>query len=376
MIFKIALVLICALALPAQAQVQQARGKATITYQGAVGSADDKARASMAAQLKAIEIYYAEAGESESENFDGVREKIIANPDRYILESTILAEQDIPDRKQIITSVRISLNVAALRNLVRSGSAVGTARSADKSQLAFVFVSREVASVKSFDDRVYKRIEETAKGQVAGSRSETGVEGESLGRGQIRTNTSVISRGDVSASLARSVETGGSTLKRASDSTYRLIPSANLNQVFTATFTRAGFRVLDAAFVEPATGGLFKVSRVEDDYRSGNDLPSATLQAIASGMRQARVPYVALGTLDVGAADKDPTTGLMRVAVTVNARIFDVTQPIPEVRASVGPVLYSGVGPSEGEARGNALQQAAGNAARELASQVTAQRVQ
>ena len=62
---------------------------------------------------------------------------------------------------------------------------------------------------------------------------------------------------------------------------------------------------------------------------------------------------------------------MQRVAVTVNARVLDVTQTIPDTIASVGPVQYAGVGPTEGEARTNALKLAANNAARELTSQLT-----
>ncbi len=370
------LVLLAAFAFSAVAQVQQARGKASVTYQGRSANADDKARALQAAQLKAVEFYYAEAGESESENFDTVRDKILSNPDRYILESTVLGEEDNPDKKQFTTAVRIALNVANLRNLMKSNSAVAKAGAGEKSPLAFVFVSRQVASVKSFDDRVFKRVDESVKVGAAGSTSQTSAEGESLRGGQIKTNASTASRADVSVNRTRTLETGGSTVKRSSEATYRLIPSANLNQVFSSTFTRAGFSVKDAAFIEPLTNGQFKVANVEADYQTGNDLKSTTLQAIASGMRAAHVPYVALGTLDVGAADQDPATGLVRVSVTVNAKIFDVTQTIPDTKASVGPVQYAGVGPSEDEARGNALKLAAGNAARELTSQVTAQRVQ
>jgi hypothetical protein len=108
----------------ALAQVQQAKGKASVTYQGWSASADDKAKATMAAQLKAIEFYYAEAGQSEAENFDAIREKIIAAPDRYILDSTILAEEENKDKKQYTVTVRVALNVANLRNAVKSNSAV------------------------------------------------------------------------------------------------------------------------------------------------------------------------------------------------------------------------------------------------------------
>ncbi len=373
--FIIAVVLAC-VAVSSMAQVQQARGKASVTYQGKAASADDKAKATQAAQLKAVEYYYAEAGESESENFDAVREKILANPDRYILESTVLGEEDTPDKRQYTVAVRVSLNVANLRNLVKSNSAVAKAGAAEKSQLVFVFVSREVASVKSFDDRVYKRVDQSVTVNAQGSSSNKGSEGESVRGNQVSTNESTSAKADFSANRTRTIETGGSTVQRASEAAYRLYPSANLNVVFTGMFARAGFEVIEAGMAEPATGGRFSVAKVEEDYQTGNDLKSATLQSIAAGMRTAGVPYVALGTLDISAPGKDPATGLVRVGVTVNAKVYNVAKAIPSTQAAVGPVQYAGVGPDEDSARGNALKLAANTAARELTSQLTAKGIQ
>ena len=353
------------------AQVQQARGKASVTYQGQQASPEDRSRANMAAQLKAVEFYYAEAGQSEAENFDAVRDKIKADPDRFILESTTLAEEDDPGRKQLTVSVRVSLNVANLRNLVKSNSAVVKGGSAGRSPLAFIFVSRQVDSVKSFDDRVYKRVDESDKVRANANVSEKTVEGESIRRNQIGTNTSVASKASASYERSASVETGGSTTRRSAESTWRILPSANLAQVFASNFSKAGFKVSEAAMVEPYTGGHFKVAAVEADYKSGMDLQSSTLQSMVQGMRTAQIPFIALGTLDVGMADKDPATGLVRVGVTVNAKMLDIAQTIPDTIAAVGPVLYAGVGPTEDEARASALRLAANNAARDLTSQIT-----
>src|SRR5690606_12931879 len=93
-------------------------------------------------------------------------------------------------------------------------------------------------------------------------------------------------------------------------------------------------------------------------------------RSIAAGMREAGVPYIALGTLDVGLAEKDPQTGLMRVSVTVNAKVWDVSKAIPRTRVAVGPVSFAGVGPTEDEARGTALNSAASNTAQELSSRM------
>lgn len=355
----------------ALAQVQQARGKATVTYEGWSISRDDKARALSAAQLKAVEFYYADAGEAESENFDAIRQKILADPDRYILDSTILAEEENSDKKQYTVAVRVSLNVANLRNAVKANSAVAKGGAAGRSPLAFIFVSREVSTSREYDDRVYKRVDGKVDVKAQSNYSEKGVEGESIRGGQIGTNASTSAQMSGSMQRSVSVETGGSKTRRATDSTFRLIPSANLSQVFTSTFAKAGFKVNEAALIEPYTGGQFKVANVENDYQTGMDLKPATLASMVSGMRVAHMAYIALGTLDVGLADRDPNSGLMRVAVTVNAKLLDIGQTIPDTVASVGPVQYAGTGPTEAEARNNALRLAANNAARELTSQIT-----
>ena len=354
-------------ALSASAQVQQARGKATVPYTAKSVTPEVKAKALQNAQLKAVEFYYAEAGESESAAFDAMRQKIIENPDRYILDTTVLSEDDNAGAKSYTVAVKVSLNVANLRNDMKAGSAVGKAARTERSALAFVFVSREQDSEKAYDTRVTKRIDQGVK--VDAAVKQTGSEGEAIRRGQISTNESQTFNG--SANVSRTIETGGTRTRRASESTWRLFPSANLNQVFTQTFTRAGFKVNEASLIEPYTGGKFKVAMVENDYKAGNDLQSSTMQAITQGMKNAQIPYIALGTLDLGLADVDPQTGMQRVAVTVNARVLDVTQMIPDTIASVGPVQYAGVGPTEGEARTNALKLAANNAARELTAQLT-----
>lgn len=371
------------LLLPASAQIQQARGQYSISYKEALGVFDRKEvpaafkqKARQEAALKAVETYYAEAGQSESANFDAIRARILENQDRYILDTTVLSEIDDTRELRYTVAVRVSLNVANLRNAVQASSAIGKAAQGEKSAMSFVFVSRQVDSTKSYDDRVYKRQDKSA--QMAGSAlskdsyKESTSEGESVGKSRVSTSGSATRETgqnvDVSVKTTVTSETGGSTTRKATETTWRVLPSANLNQVFVSKFSEAGYDVIEAAMVESA---VFKVANIEADYKSGNDLQPQTLRAIAAGMKENQIPFIALGTLDVGLPDKDPQTGLMRVAVTVNAKVWDVTKPIPRTRLAVGPVAYAGVGPTEDEARGNALKAAASNAAQELSSRMT-----
>lgn len=358
-------------AAPASAEVASAKGKATVRYTGKAVSPDDKAKAVSAAQLKAIETYYAQGGDSEAANFDAMRQKIIDNPDRYILESTVLAEEDNPSALSYTVTVKVSLNGSNLRNDMKAGSAVGKASKGERSALAFVFVSREQDSDKAYDTREFKRVDVGQSREVNASRSSQGSEQESIRKGKVSTSESRNDSASINAKASMTVETGGSKTRRANDKTWRIFPSSNLNQVFTKAFSSAGYKVKEGAMVEPASGGHFKVAMVENDYKTGNDLQASTKVAIATGMKTAHIPYVAIGTLDVAMSDTDEATGLQRVAVTVNASVYDMTEDIPDTIASVGPVVYAGTGPTEDEARTNALKLAANNASRELVSQLT-----
>jgi hypothetical protein len=367
------LVLIAFLALSTSislADVVSSRGKATVKYTEQKATPETKDKALFAAQMKAVETYYAEAGDAQTENLDAIRAKIKEDPDRFILESTVLQEEDKPDNRQYTVVVRVSLNGSNLRNTLKKVSATGVASAGERSQLAFVFVSRQVDTQTTYDARVTKRAIVSDKGIAATSKSQQGTEGESIGKSKISTNAATKTKASYTAERAVTVETGGSSVARSGISTWKLIPSQNLSQVVTQIFKTSGYRVVEAQFLEPKTNGKLKVSTIEGDYQSGNDLKSATLQNIVDGLRNAQVRYFALGTLDVGQVTNDAATGLQRVSVTVNAKVIDVAQGIPESVAVAGPAQYAGVGPTEDEARTNALKLAAQSTARELTSQL------
>lgn len=352
------------------ADVVTSRGKASVQFTKSKADIATKNEALFNAQMKAIELFYAESGDAAAENLDAIRDKIKADPERYILETTVLNEQESKELKKYTVVVRVSLNGSNLRNALKGNAAVTAVPLAQRSRLGFVFVSRQVETQTTYDDRVTKRAVVSDQGKVQTSYAEKGSEGESIGATQISTNASINTKAAYSAKRAVSVETGGSSIKRAGKSTWMLIPSQNLSQVVTKEFKTSGYRVVEAQFIEPMTQGKLKVAAIENDYRSGNDLQSQTLVNIVQGLQLANIPYFALGTLDVGEVGTDPGTGLTRIAVTVNAKVINVSDGIPETVAVAGPAQYSGVGPTEAEAKTNALKLAAQNASRELTRQL------
>ncbi len=353
----------------ALAQIENAKGSATVTYAGKL-KPEDKTKAEREAKVKAVERYYAESGDSESANFDNVRDKVMENLDKFVLSSSVISEQDFPDKKQYNVVVRIELNVAKLRNTLKANSAIGSTAAANKSPLTFVFMARQVASVKEYDAREVKKAEVRAEASGNVSAREKTSESERVRNGSVKTGAAVDRSVTASAQRSVTVETGGSRTQKADDTAWRLIPAQSLNAQFTGIFAKAGFDVVEAAYVEPQSQGLLSVKSIERDYETGNDLSPETLRNTAQGLKNAQIPYLALGTLDVGAKDTDPSTGLVRVYVTVTGKILDLNSRFPRTVSSVGPVQFAGTGPTENVAQTNALKLAADNAARDLVSQI------
>jgi hypothetical protein len=352
-------------------QTQYSTGGAALNYTGKVAPQAIKDQASQIAEAKAIEAYYAKAGQSDFTSFDRIRDKILGNLDRYVLEAAVVNEQDRTDVKQYSVTIRVTLNMPALNSAVKESSAVANVAKSGKSKLTFLFVARQASDLTTYDPRVFKRVDTSLKTNGSNSVSENGTEGEAITKTQVNTNATKTSSGTSLANASAQVESGGSTVRKVAEVSYRLFPISSLGAVFGNSFTTAGFRVIEAADVEPYSGGKLHVAAVQEDYKSSLDLKSQTLVDVEAGLRNAQIPYLALGTLDVGFANPDPATGLVRVSVIVNAKIMDLTDTIPETVATVGPVQYNGLGSTDSEAQTNALKLAAQNASHDLISQLT-----
>ncbi|MGZ5198832.1 MAG: hypothetical protein ACXWC4_03600 [Telluria sp.] len=322
----------------AHAQVVQVKGVGTIPYSGAP-SPEIKEKAYVKAQVAAVERYFAENGESESQNFEAIQDNVEQNLEKFILDATVVNEQDQASLHKYSVVVRVDLNVAKLRNTLRAASNVAKASVAEKSQLVYLFVGREVASVRAFDARVFKRTE-----------VEAGVSGKATQRATAQ------------------VETGGSTTRKSDEVAYRLLPINNVATSITGVFSQGGFVVVDPAYA--INDKDFKA--INGDFSSGNDLSPATMRSVVATLRKQQVPLLVIATLDVGQAGKDPMTGLTRVPVSVTGRVLDLSKPMPREVASVPLQQYYGTAAEETVARDKGLKDSALAAAREVVSRLNA----
>jgi hypothetical protein len=349
------------------AQTATVRGSATINYKGEALSPDAKAQAVEKAKLSAVEKYFAQAGESEMENFDRNVDKIRENLGRFFTDEQIVDEKTDIASKRYSVVVRGTIFLSRLRNVIKSTTAVA-AGSGEKSTIVFVFVGRDVDSVKSFDARVVKQERSSSSRDDERKSLRKGKESEDIRANSISTSAKTYERNSVSGEVTSRSETGGSTTRRKAQVTRTVFETNDLNVSIKKVFAVAGFNVKDADLVLPED--LLK--RINQEFASRDKLAPRSKKEICSTLQQEGIPYFAEATLDVGMQDSDPATGHARFNVSITGEILDGQC---NTVSAVQPTQIIGVHPDPDGARRQALARAAERAARELVSQMNVQGV-
>ncbi|MFN3495884.1 MAG: hypothetical protein ACK40L_15395 [Hydrogenophaga sp.] len=347
---------------PVAAQTASSRGTGSASY-GLRLSADTRAQALNKAKVNALEAYIAESGAAKLRLFEARRPEFIGEIDRYVLSAVPLSEDEDKKAKTYSVTVRAEINTTLLQTKLDAGSAVAGARSSERSLLTFLFMARSQDTVQSFQDKEYRRVD------ASRSYDEKTREGDSFRGNSVSTN------GSINQNASVSVTSGGSTTARSDNISWKVANAAEVNTAMTGAFSSAGYEVVEAEYVEGESRGLLSIERIRKDFSTGNDLSAATLRDTANGIRAANIPYIAVGTLDIGMRDRDPASGNTRVYVTVTGKVLDVTGRFPRTVSSVGPVQYAGLGPNETVARTNALREAAEQAAQQMINELNVKAV-
>ncbi|MEP6907510.1 MAG: hypothetical protein ABI858_05955 [Pseudoxanthomonas sp.] len=334
-----------------------------------------RAEALAKAQVNALEAYVAESSAAKVRIFDQRRSEFTQQVDRYVLSSVVLSEDDNRKAKTFTISVRSEVNATLLQVALDGGSAVATSSSGQRSLLTFLFMARMQDTAQSFDDKNYKRADARQVTRVDNTYNERTSEGESFGGSSISTSGTKRTIGGSSEDSSSMITTGGSTTRRSDVIEWKVANASEVNSVMTGAFSAAGYEVVEAEYVEAESGGQLSIEKIRSDFSTGDDLSAATLRSTANGIRTAGIPYIAIGTLDVGMRDVDPVSGNVRVYVTVTGKVLDVTGRFPRTVSSVGPVQYAGLGPDQSVARTNALRLAAAAAARQMVDELNVKNI-
>ena len=360
--------LICLVAGNALATIS-AKGVGSVAFATAAGPAE-KAEAVRLAKVNALERHFAETDQAQQKNYEGVRGDIVAHIDEYILSTQVLSETEDAATKQYTVVLRAEINDLRLSSKIASSSATAATPAGQRSMLTFLFVTREQAAVQVFDERVSKRVDTSGNADTSAQGSHEGTEGERVKRSEVSTHESETATTSATTVKSAVVTTGGSATQKADAVSWRVGSATELNSIVTGVFSAAGFEVVEAEFIEGIDVEAFRT-----DYSSADNPSPGTLRAAAAGALRAEVPYLVIGTMDVGMRDKDPTTGLNRIYVTVMGKVLDVTGKFPKTVSSVGPIQFAGTGPTDMVARTNALSLAGEKATTQLMSELNAKAV-
>jgi len=331
------------------------QGVGQMNYEGRFNvNTSDKQEALDAAKLNALQTLVSGFDTAKQMEYTKVQSVIERDLDRFVPTLMIL-DESIDKKSRTYTVVgRATINLGLIEMEMTKASAVQNVNEADRSYLTFVFLSRKAVTVKQYDAKVTTRRDETSTEEITESQ---GIDG----------NT-VAATGETYTS--QSTTTGGSTEIKADKITYDVSSSDDINTTVLKVFGNAGYEVVEAEMVADETMGQMDLEAFIADFSQGEDISAATRKSAANGCRDLDIRYLAIGKLDIGQNLQDPATGMIRVYVNVNAKVYDVSSRFPKTVASVGPVQYSGIGPTQDVAQRNALQSAGEQAASELVSQM------
>ena len=360
---------------PALAQTTSAKGMGRVEYDGRLDP-DERRAAQRKAVFAAIEAHLATTSPAGMRAFAQRRAQFEAQVDRYVLSFVVLDENDDKASKTYTVVVRADINAALLKGDLDAGSATASVDRGQRSLMALVFVARTQASAQAFDDKVYARVDTSSNAEQDVGYRERSSEGEAISGSRVSTDGSRGQRVTATGNSTTTTTTGGSVTRRAEQVQWQVGNTAEINTAMVGVLASAGYETVEAEYVEGESRGLLSLERIRRDYSQGNDLTPDVMRSTVDGVRNAGIPLLAIGTLDVGVRDIDPVSGQPRVFVTVTAKVLDVQGRFPRTVSSVGPIQFSGIGPTETVARTNALAGASEKAAQMIADELNARGVQ
>jgi hypothetical protein len=287
--------------------------------------------------------------------FKRVEPEILGNLELYVTDYVQLSQETDKTSKRYSVLIEASINEALVERLINKSSQGKGVAGEEASYLTFVFVARELASAKKFDDK-RTTVELSESSTNASESNKVSESGES--------STSAVE----SNSMTKKV-TGGNTERKASELTYRVTTVTEVDNAVNAVMTTAGYETVD-----PVDAGL-EMEAFKADFSSGSDISAATRKSAITVLKENQVRYLAIANMDVGLAAVDEVSGMQRVFVTVTAKVTDLSAKFPKTIASIAGKPYSGIGPDDQVARQNALNEAARQSASELVSQLRVKNV-
>lgn len=338
----------------------QSKGMGTHHYEGRFKSKNLTGYEGLAkeeAVQAAWKRYVATMPQTKQMVYQPVAEQFTNDLSRYVTSTEILDSSHDKASKVVEVMVRVSINAVAVDIALGMNSAIQQ-NLGEGSMFSFVFMAREVDSLKTYDAKVTSIV---ATNEEATASEEAVVDGGAITTAQ-------------SSSTFNKSTTGGSTERKSDKVNYVVTSAQDIDASMGQILSIAGFEVVDYGDVVSECGGA-EPDDIRAEFSQSDDMSRQTRKLAIQGARECEVGYFATGTIDIGLRNIDPVSGNQRVYVSVRGQVWDVTKRLPKKVASVGPVQFSGLGPDQQVAKRNALILAAKEAAQSLVNQMNAKGV-
>ncbi|MBU3912171.1 MAG: hypothetical protein KKD90_06245 [Candidatus Omnitrophica bacterium] len=344
------------------------------------------------ARKKALDKYIAELDSQRVRILNNVIDQLRQNLATYVPEVVALDDGNWNNGYWTI-GVQASINEAQIEELVNKYTQANIKKK-EEVYLSFVFLAREVESVKAFmDEKAEKTVESNDYKENLGIDEKANVTtdekigvatDEKLDQSQ-KKRPGIVSKGsseevkyqgestakyqgNLSDEQSNVYEktTSGSVEKKSEVVKYRSYTSEEIEAKVTEVFNKADFTV-----VPTFEAGIDKDKFIKD-FSAGNDISDSTKKETVDLTKDKGISLLAIAMLDVGRDQIDQATGLSKVYVNVMGYILDSRGKFTKKIASVGPIQYSGIGENPKVAKVNALVSASTSAAKDLIDQLRA----
>jgi hypothetical protein len=333
--------------------------KVTMSYEGNLFSdgpnKEEKNKAMKIAKRRAWEKFVSGFSTAQRVNYDSLKSRILGDLDSYLTLMNRWQKVD-EDNDKFTLVIKVCINEAALNSLLNVSSKSGRKQSGEGSYFTFIFVARQVSAEKSYQDKIFRREDSDS---LQRNKKDVLMQGDS---------TSI----STSKMKSKSFTSGGSKEKKSDVSRYRLVPTKDIDASINQVFSTAGFEVVNAIDLVEESNGLINLKRIKKDFGTIGELSGKARRNAFKGAKNLKIPYIAIGTLDIDMKRISASSGNTTVWVSVNARVYSLKKRFPKTVASVGPLQRKGAGDSTKVATRQALIAAAKAASQELVNQMNA----
>jgi hypothetical protein len=265
----------------------QVEGRADVPFTtGLFSSTPDpsvRQKAIADAEKNALDRYASGFTQAKNALFQKVSDQVYKQIDQYVIDSIVVAEGADQAAKTYHVVIRATINDARLEALLNdAGSKAANANMGGRQvTISYLFVARETSAIQSFDARRTQM--NNSQAAITASQNQ-GLSGGAAQYSESKETTNVET-------------TGGSTLQKADEVSYRVTSPEDMNAAMNDVFASNNFEVYDYRDVVSQCGGV-DPQKIYAEFAKADELARETRNSAFAAARQCQISTFATGTLE------------------------------------------------------------------------------